>query len=52
MRNAARLALAAAVATIVLPAAPANAMYCGLLQPVCSTVCWVGYTAVGAYCID
>lgn len=42
MRNAARLALVAAVAATVLPTAPANAAGCAPpLGPVCSTLCVV-----------
>ncbi|HEX8003209.1 MAG TPA: hypothetical protein VF519_10990 [Mycobacteriales bacterium] len=49
-RTLAALTIAAAAATVV-PATQAEAVYCGLLQPVCSVVCRVGELA-GAYCLD
>jgi len=50
-RSLATLALAAAVTTPVLSAAPAEAVYCGVLHPVCSTVCRVTYDVFGWYCV-
>jgi uncharacterized protein len=53
MRNAARLALVAALATTaILPVSSASAVYCQ--QPftaVCQTLCSVGQLA-GAQCLD
>lgn len=52
MRRAlATLAIAASVATPVLSAAPAEAIYCGVLHPVCSTYCRVTYETLGWYCV-
>ena len=51
-RSLATLALAASVATPLVSATPAEAMYCGVLHPVCQTVCFVVHTATGAFCID
>ncbi|HEX8003210.1 MAG TPA: hypothetical protein VF519_10995 [Mycobacteriales bacterium] len=51
MRNAARLVLAAAVAAAVLPAASANAYYCGKLDPACRAICRVGALA-DLQCVD
>jgi len=51
-RLAASLTLAAAMAATVLPATQAEAVYCGVAQPVCSTVCSVTYQVLGWYCVD
>jgi type IV secretory pathway VirB2 component (pilin) len=50
-RSLATLTLAAAVTTTLLPATQADALYCGVLQPVCSVVCRVT-GELGAYCVD
>lgn len=52
MRTLTRLAVAAAFAAVtVVPATQAEAMSCGLLQPVCSTVCGVT-DDLGWYCVS
>lgn len=52
MRNVARLAAATAlVAVTVMPATRAEAIYCGVLHPVCSTYCRVTYETLGWMCV-
>lgn len=52
MRALTRLTVAAAFAAVtVVPATQAEALYCGVLQPVCSTYCKVTYDALGWYCV-
>jgi len=50
-RSLASLTLAAAVATIAVPATQADAIYCGVLHPACQAVCYVT-SQLGAYCVD
>lgn len=50
-RSLATLALAAVAVTPVVSAAPAEAVDCGLLRPVCGVVCRTTYEAFGWYCV-
>lgn len=53
MRRAlATLAVAAVAVTPVVSAAPADALYCGVLHPVCSTYCGITYDTLGWHCVD